>query len=97
MSFPGIFGEHGAFRDVKDGLTCVIQTRSEEGCRNDVSQISLLLARALWKCPTPRAMTASRGKGQLGQSGRSAGERDCKTPDPSLCDVVLFVQLLTVV
>ena len=82
---------------MKDGLTCVIQTRSEEGCRNDVSQISLLLARALWKCPTPRAMTASRGKGQLGQSGRSAGERDCKTPDPSLCDVVLFVQLLTVV
>ena len=66
MSFPGIFGEHGALRDVKDGLTCVIQTRSEEGCRNDVSQISLLLARALWKCPTPRAMTASRGKGQLG-------------------------------
>ena len=48
-------------------------------------------------CGSPWAMTASRGKGQLGQSGRSAGERDCKTPDPSLCDVVLFVQLLTVV
>ena len=42
-------------------------------------------------------MTASRGKGQMGQSGRSAGERDCKTPDPSSCDVVLFVQLLSVV
>ena len=60
-------------------------------------KISLLLARALWKCPTPRAMTASRGKGQLGQTGRSAGERNCETPDPSLYDVVLFVQLLTVV
>ena len=42
-------------------------------------------------------MPNSTGEGQLGQSGRSAGERDCKTPDPSLCDVVLFVQLLNVV
>ena len=38
-------------------------------------------------------MTASRGRGQLGQSGGSAGERDCKTPDASLCELVLWEQL----
>ena len=61
----------------------------EEGVGMMFVKISLLLARALWKCPTPRAMTACRGKGQLGQSGRSVGERDCETLDLSLRDKTL--------
>ena len=54
--------------------------------------MSLLLARAMWKCPIPQAMTASSGQGITGASRRKTGRRDCKSRTPSACSFVLHRQ-----
>ena len=43
--------------------------------------VSLLLARAMWDCPTPLVMTASSSQGTTGASWRKTGRRACDSVD----------------
>ena len=50
------------------------------------TDVSLLLARAMWKSPIPQAMTAMQQQKINWDMAEDAGQSDCKSPSPpSIC------------